>query len=166
MFVYRNLQVMSWEGVNMLGNGDGKTLSDPNNRVAKLRNKGNVLENILGYPVHSGVNIEYVPSLGDWKTAWDLIHFQGFLDVPMTMQFTWQGCDSILAAPLVLDMVRMSAFAAHNNEHGPMKHLACFFKSPHGVSEMGFQKQFEMLLEYAYQHLAQAPAKDALKTLN
>jgi len=52
--------------------------------------------------VHSGVDINYVPSLGDWKTAWDLIHFKGFLDVPMTMQFTWQGCDSILAAPLAL----------------------------------------------------------------
>ncbi len=153
MFALRNLRVMSWEGINMLGNNDGKTLDDPEKRKAKLQHKSDVLPKILGYPLHSGVNINYVPSLGDWKTAWDLIHFRGFLDVPMTMQFTWQGCDSILAAPLVLDVVRLSELAAACGETGPMKHLACFFKSPLGVAEMSFAPQFDMLLEYTYRHL-------------
>jgi len=154
MFAFRNLQVLSWEGVNMLGNNDGKALNQPANRVAKLRNKGNVLENILGYEPHSGVDINYVPSLGDWKTAWDLIHFQGFLDVKMSMQFTWQGCDSILAAPLVLDMVRFSEFAARNGEAGPMRHLASFFKDPMDVPEMALHTQFERLLKYTEKHLS------------
>jgi len=153
MFAFRNLQVLSWEGVNMLGNNDGKALHQSANRAAKLRNKGNVLENILGYEPHSGVDINYVPSLGDWKTAWNLIHFQGFLDVKMSMQFTWQGCDSILAAPLVLDMVRLSEFAARNKESGPMKHLASFFKSPMDVPEMALHTQFERLLKYTEKHL-------------
>jgi myo-inositol-1-phosphate synthase len=153
MFAYRHLQVLSWEGVNLLGNNDGATLSHPENRTAKIANKGNVLHKILGYPVHSGVTINYVPSLGDWKTAWDLIHFSGFLDAPMTMQFTWQGCDSILAAPLVLDMIRLADFALRRGEAGPMRHLACFFKNPIGVEEHSFYRQFQMLLAYAQHHL-------------
>jgi myo-inositol-1-phosphate synthase len=153
MFLYRNLKVLSWEGVNMLGNDDGRTLDDPDHRVAKLRNKGNVLDSILGYSPHAGIDINYVPSLGDWKTAWDLIHFQGFLDVKMTMQFTWQGCDSILAAPLVLDMIRLGEYAARHNESGPMKHLAAFFKNPLDCEEMALHPQFQRLLEYVQMHL-------------
>ena len=53
------------------------------------------------------MSIEYVESLDDWKTAWDHLHFEGFLGTKMTMQFTWQGCDAILAAPLVLDLARL-----------------------------------------------------------
>ena len=153
MFMARNLKIMSWEGTNMLGNGDGRTLNIPENCKTKLENKEAVLPAILGYQPHSHVEINYVPSLGDWKTAWDFIHFQGFLDVPMTMQFTWQGCDSILAAPLVLDMVRLAEFAHEQEEAGPMNHLACFFKNPLGTKEHNFFKQFEMLLAYAAKHL-------------
>jgi myo-inositol-1-phosphate synthase len=154
MFAHRNLQVLSWEGVNLLGNNDGRVLGDPGNREAKLRNKERVLGGILGYEPHTGVTINYVPSLGDWKTAWDLIHFQGFMDVPMTLQFTWQGSDSILAAPLVLDLVRLAELAMRRGEHGPMHHLAAFFKNPLGVAEMDFHRQFDALLAYAAQHLA------------
>ena len=153
MFAARHLRVMSWEGTNLLGNGDGKTLSDPQNCKNKIQNKSAVLPQILGYPVHAGIDINFVPSLGDWKTAWDLVHFKGFLDVPMTMQFTWQGCDSILAAPLILDLIRLVEFAWRNGEHGPMHHLACFFKNPLSVDEHNFYKQFEMLLNYTYRHL-------------
>ena len=155
MFAARHLKVMSWEGTNLLGNGDGRTLSVPENCKNKIQNKGAALPQILGYPVHAGVDINYVPSLGDWKTAWDLIHFQGFLDVPMTMQFTWQGCDSILAAPLVLDMVRLMEFAYRKGEHGALHHLACFFKNPIEVEEHNFHKQFQMLIDYTAKHLLQ-----------
>jgi myo-inositol-1-phosphate synthase len=78
----------------------------------------------------------------------------------MTMQFTWQGCDSILAAPLVLDMVRLSEFAARHGEHGAMRHLSGFFKNPIGVNEMAMHLQFDMLTQYARQHLRQAGKKE------
>lgn len=155
MFLARNLKIMSWEGTNLLGNGDGRILDDPAHCKPKLQNKEGVLPAILGYEPHANVDINYVPSLGDWKTAWDLIHFQGFLDVPMTMQFTWQGCDSILAAPLVLDMIRLADFAHNKGEYGAMKHLACFFKNPLATNEHNFYKQFEMLVNYAEKHLAE-----------
>ena len=162
MFAWRNLQVLSWEGVNLLGNNDGRTLAEPQRRTAKLRNKRDVLEKLLGYPLHSEVAINYVPSLGDWKTAWDLIHFRGFLDVPMTMQFTWQGCDSVLAAPIVLDMVRLADLARRRGEAGPMRHLACFFKNPLDVDEAGLHAQYAALAEYAGER-AGRPLKQQLK---
>ncbi|MEM9057357.1 MAG: inositol-3-phosphate synthase, partial [Pseudomonadota bacterium] len=161
MFACRNLHVMSWEGTNLLGNNDGRALDDADNRVAKLRNKASVLDSIVGYPVHSNVNIDYVPSLGDWKTAWDLVHFRGFMDVPMSLQFTWQGCDSVLAAPLILDMARLAEFAQRKGESGPMVHLAMYFKNPLEVDEMSLYPQFETLLAYARHHLAGRDRIDA-----
>ncbi len=163
MFACRNLHIMSWEGTNLLGNNDGLALDDADNRAAKMRNKEDVLDKVVGYPVHSGVNINYVPSLGDWKTAWDLIHFRGFMDVPMTMQFTWQGCDSVLAAPLVLDMARLAEFALRKGESGPMVHLAMYFKNPIDVDEMALYPQFERLLAYTRHHLA---GRDRTETVN
>ena len=79
------------------------------------------------------MSIEYVESLDDWKTAWDHIHFEGFLGTKMMLQFTWQGCDSLLAAPLVIDLARLALLAQRRGEVGVMRHLACFFKSPMGV---------------------------------
>ena len=91
------------------------------------------------------MSIEYIESLGDWKTAWDHIHFQGFLGTQMTLQFTWQGCDSLLAAPLVIDLVRLTERAQRNGDRGLLTFLASFFKSPLGVTEHDFVRQFQML---------------------
>ena len=130
MFAQRNLQVMSWVGHNIFGNMDGRVLDDPANKQAKIASKDHLLGEILGYRPQTLVSIEYIQSLGDWKTAWDHIHFAGFLGTPMTMQFIWQGCDSVLAAPLVLDLVRLTELAWRRGETGPLRFLASFFKSP------------------------------------
>lgn len=152
MFVARNLKVLSWSGHNILGNRDGLVLRHPENNWNKVKGKDEALRRILGDDeAQSHVRIDYVPSLGDWKTAWDHIHFQGFLDVKMTMQFTWQGCDSALAAPLVLDMVRLAELAHRRGEAGTMPHLACFFKSPLDVAEHDFHRQFDRLRAYVEQ---------------
>jgi myo-inositol-1-phosphate synthase len=145
MFAARHLEVMSWVGHNIFGNMDGRVLDDPRNKASKVRSKDHLLASILGYPPQTHVSIEWIRSLGDWKTAWDHIHFRGFLGTPMTMQFTWQGCDSILAAPLVLDLVRLVERAWRAGETGPLPWLACFFKSPIGVAEQDFSKQFSLL---------------------
>ena len=148
MFAARNMTVQSWVGHNILGGGDGRVLSTPENKSSKVITKEAVLSDILGYKPQTHVSIEYIESLDDWKTAWDHIHFEGFLGTKMTMQFTWQGCDSILAAPLVLDLALLSLLAQRRGEAGVMRHLASFFKSPMEVKEHDFFKQLDLFRAY------------------
>lgn len=148
MFKYRNLKVLTWQGYNILGDRDGRVLSDSKNKQSKVDSKDALLPSILGYPLHTHVGIDYVPSLDDLKTAWDFIHFQGFLGFKMSLQFTWQGCDAILAAPLVLDLIRFADLAASRGESGSMPHLAVFFKQPFEVGNHDLHQQWHMLGEY------------------
>lgn len=152
MFAARNLDVLSWEGHNILGNNDGKVLEDEENKAGKIASKGDVLDSILGNSFHNRVRIDYTPSLGDWKTAWDYIHFRGFFDTKMKMQFTWEGSDSALAAPLVLDLIRLMAHADKQGLAGTQPQLASFFKSPSGVDEHDLSRQFAMLSDYVERH--------------
>lgn len=152
MFAGRNLRILGWDGHNLLGNSDGLVLDDDANKAGKVESKGGLLEEILGYEHHNSVRIDYTPSLGDWKTAWDHIHFQGFLNTKMKMQFTWEGSDSALAAPLVLDLVRLVAFADEHGHGGHQEQLASFFKSPQGVDEHDLSRQFDILYDYAERH--------------
>ena len=149
MFAARNLRVLSWVGHNIFGNRDGQVLDDPANKESKLRSKDALISQIVGYRPQTHVSIEYIESLDDWKTAWNHIHFRGFLGVKMTMQFIWQGCDSVLAGPLVLDLARLALLAQRRGEGGVLRHLACFFKNPMGTEEHDFFKQMALLEEYA-----------------
>lgn len=150
MFASRNLNVMSWVGHNIFGNLDGKVLDDPVNKANKVHSKDHLLTEILGYKPQTLVSIEYIESMGDWKTAWDHIHFQGFLETPMTLQFTWQGCDSLLAAPLVLDLIRFTEREWRRGDRtGILGFLSSFFKSPMGTDKPEFHKQFDLLEEWA-----------------
>jgi myo-inositol-1-phosphate synthase len=149
MFAARHLEVMSWVGHNIFGNLDATVLDDPANKSAKLQSKDRLVADILGYAPQTLISIEQITSLGDWKTAWDHIHFRGFLDTPMTMQFTWQGCDSLLAAPLVLDLARFTALARQRNETGVLAFLSSFFKSPLGEAPAAFADQFRALETWA-----------------
>ena len=83
--------------------------------------------------------------MGEWKTAWDHIVFEGFLGVRMKLQFTWEGCDSALAAPLLLDLMRLMALALERRERGVLPGLAFFFKDPAGTREHALHRQYEML---------------------
>ncbi len=148
MFAKRNLRVLSWVGHNILGNRDGLVLNDPENKASKLISKDKLVADLLGYKPQTHVSIEYIESLDDWKTAWDHIHFEGFLGTKMTLQFTWQGCDSILAAPLVIDLARLCLLAQRRGECGMVRELAVFFKTPAGVAEHDLFKQFDMLERY------------------
>jgi myo-inositol-1-phosphate synthase len=148
MFAARNWQILSWVGHNIFGNRDGLVLDDAENKASKIKTKDALVSQIVGYRPQTHVSIEYIESLDDWKTAWNHIHFKGFLGTKMIMQFIWQGCDSILAAPLVLDLARLALFAQRRGEVGVLRHLACFFKNPMDVHEHDFFKQFDMLEAY------------------
>jgi myo-inositol-1-phosphate synthase len=149
MFAARHLEVLSWVGHNIFGNMDGQVLDNPANKAAKIQGKDQLVGRILGYDPQTLVSIEYIRSLGDWKTAWDHIHFRGFLGTPMTLQFTWQGCDSLLAAPLVLDLVRFVERSQRRGEVGLLSHLGSFFKRPLGLKQDAFTDQFALLVDWA-----------------
>jgi myo-inositol-1-phosphate synthase len=148
LFARRNLAVLSWFGQNILGNGDGAILDHPDNKAAKVKSKDHLLAKILGTPVESKVGIDYVQSLGETKIAWDHIHFAGFLGGRMSLQFTWTAADSILAAPLVIDLVRLAVFAMQRGEKGVLAALAPFFKDPMGTDEQRLVAQDEALLRW------------------
>lgn len=149
MFAARALRVDSWVGHNLLGNRDGAVLADPDHKRAKIQSKERLLESLLGEAPQSHVSIEAIDSLGDWKTAWDHVHFRGFLGVPMALQFTWQGCDSALAAPLVIDLARLMDLALRRGERGAVGALAAFFKSPIGATPGALIDEMHALVEWA-----------------
>ena len=148
MFADRALKVRSWTGTNLLGGGDGAALSEPDRVRSKLESKEAGLEKMLGYEVESPVMIEYVRDMGEWKTAWDHVSFEGFMGARMRMQFVWEGCDSALAAPLVLDLARLTAYAHAGGHSGALSPLAFFFKDPVGTDEHRLDRQVAMLRDW------------------
>jgi myo-inositol-1-phosphate synthase len=148
MFTARALPVHAWSGTNLLGGGDGATLADPHAAESKSVSKERVLTELLDGEVPGEVHIDYVDPLGDWKTAWDHVMFSGFLGVRMTLQFTWQGCDSALAAPLVLDLARLSALALERGHVGAMPFLGFYFKDPVESTEHALTRQYDELVRW------------------
>ena len=135
----RNLQVDGWYSLNILGNADGKNLMDPERSAGKLANKTHLLDEILGYsvgqkygaPSHK-VHIDYYPPRGDAKEAWDVIDINGLFNMPMSLRINLQGRDSILAAPLVLDLARWMAALSVSGRKGLIPELGFYFKKPMG----------------------------------
>ncbi len=148
LFVFRNLDVLSWVGYNLLGNPDGAALKNPIVRASKQKTKDLTVASILAGKPATHVGIDFVPSLGDRKLAWDFIHFRGFLGAEMSLQFIWQGVDSLLAAPLILDLARLAEWELRRGAAGPMRHLACFFKDPMGVTQHAMHEQWRLLVEH------------------
>lgn len=149
MFAARALKVRSWSGINLLGGGDGANLADPAVARSKIASKGMAVSQALGHPVPGPLHIDHVPDLGEWKTAWDHVSFEGFLGARMTLQFTWAGCDSALAAPLVLDLARLAARAHEAGRSGPLGALGFFFKDPVAARTHSVEAQFAELCGWA-----------------
>ena len=127
----RALRVDGWYSTNILGNRDGEALNDPDSKASKLDTKGAVLDSILGYKVQDHiVQIQYYRPRGDNKEAWDNIDVTGFLGQPMQLKFNFLCKDSILAAPLVVELARALDLARRRGERGVIESLGCFFKAP------------------------------------
>jgi len=145
MFLYRNLKVIGWMSYNILGDYDGKVLAHNDNKKTKVESKDKVLEKTLGYAPYSITEIEFFPSLLDNKTAFDFIHFEGFLGTRMKYYFIWDAIDAIVAAPLILDLSRFLLFAKKKGIKGIVKELGFFFKSPMESNMVNTHSQFEEL---------------------
>jgi myo-inositol-1-phosphate synthase len=151
----RNLIVDGWYSLNILGNQDGKNLMDPQRAVGKLSNKTDILDDIMGYQVGERygvsshkVQIDYYPPRGDAKEAWDVIDFLGVFGLPMSIRLNLQGRDSILAAPLALDLARWMVVLQMAGRSGPIPELAFYYKQPVGHEPpLTFQDQIAVLRE-------------------
>ncbi len=148
MFAYRNMEVVGWMSYNILGDYDGKVLSARDNKESKVLSKDKVLEKMLGYSPYSITEIQFFPSLVDNKTAFDFIHFKGFLGRLMKFYFIWDAIDAIVAAPLILDIARFLIFAKKRGVKGVVKEMAFFFKSPMDTNVINTHEQFEVLKKW------------------
>ncbi|RYZ34840.1 MAG: inositol-3-phosphate synthase, partial [Myxococcaceae bacterium] len=123
--------VDGWYSTNILGNRDGEALNDPASKQNKLDTKGAALDSILGYKVQDHiVQIQYYRPRGDNKEAWDNIDVTGFLGQPMQIKLNFLCKDSILAAPLAVELARTLDLAKRRGEGGVIDALGCFFKAP------------------------------------
>ena len=149
----RGLYVDGWYSLNILGNADGLNLMDPDNACGKLNNKTRLLDDILGYPVGERygrsthkVVIDYYPPRGDAKEAWDVIDVKGIFGMPMSLRLNLQGRDSILAAPMALDLARWAAALQDAGIAGPIADLGFYFKKPVGENApVTFESQLAAL---------------------
>ena len=138
MFKARMLGVAGWYSTNILGNRDGEVLDDPESFKTKEESKLGVLEHILQpevYPelygeMYHKVRINYYPPRGDNKEGWDNIDLFGWLGYPMQMKVDFLCRDSILAAPLALDLVLFCDLAKRAGLGGIQEWLSFYFKSP------------------------------------
>lgn len=127
----RALRVDGWFSTNILGNRDGLALDDAASLQSKLNTKGSVLDQILGYHVENHiVQIHYYKPRGDNKEAWDNIDVTGFLGQPMEIKINFLCRDSVLAAPLVIELARLMDYAQRNGARGVQEQLGAFFKAP------------------------------------
>jgi myo-inositol-1-phosphate synthase len=144
MLKVRNLGLTGWFSTNILGNRDGEVLDDPESFKTKEESKLGVLEHILhpeSYPdlyadIFHKVRINYYPPRGDNKEGWDNIDIFGWLNYPMQVKVDFLCRDSILAAPLVLDLALFLDLAQRAGMSGIQEWLSFYFKSPQHAPEV------------------------------
>ncbi len=140
----RMIGLRGWFSTNILGNRDGEVLDEPQSFKTKEESKLSVLDHILQpdvYPelyrdFHHQVRINYYPPSGDNKEGWDNIDIFGWLGYPMQIKVNFLCRDSILAAPLCLDLVLFLDLARRAGMHGIQEWLSFYFKSPQCAPEL------------------------------
>ena len=141
----RMLGLRGWYSTNILGNRDGEVLDDPENFKTKEVSKLGVLDTILqpeAYPDLYGnidhvVRINYYPPRGDNKEGWDNIDIFGWLGYPMQLKVNFLCRDSILAAPIVLDLALFLDLSARAGQSGVQEWLSFYLKAPQAATEAG-----------------------------
>ncbi len=152
-FKARMLGVSGWFSTNILGNRDGEVLEDPGSFKTKEETKLSVLEQILQpdlYPdlygnMYHAVRINYYPPRGDSKEGWDNIDIFGWLNYPMQIKIDFLCRDSILAAPLVLDLVLFLDLAQRAGMKGIQEWLSFYFKGP--MTAQGLYPEHDIFIQ-------------------
>ncbi|MGH9272458.1 MAG: inositol-3-phosphate synthase, partial [Ilumatobacteraceae bacterium] len=126
----RALRVDGWYSANLLGNRDGQALEDAASLASKRATKSSVLDDVLGYAVPDHlVDIRYYRPRGDEKEAWDSIDVVGFMGRRMQVKVNFLCRDSVLAAPLVIELIRLMDLAHRRGESGVQEQFGTFFKA-------------------------------------
>ena len=149
----RMLGLEGWYSTNILGNRDGEVLDDPASFKTKEESKLSVLHTILQpekYPdLYKGfshvVRINYYPPRGDNKEGWDNIDIRGWMGYPMQIKINFLCRDSILAAPIVLDLALFSDFAHRAGMKGIQEWLSFYYKSP--MTAQGLQPEHDLFIQ-------------------
>ena len=149
----RMLGLRGWYSTNILGNRDGEVLDDPDSFKTKEESKLSVLHTILQpetYPALYAdfshvVRINYYPPRGDNKEGWDNIDIVGWMNYPMQIKVNFLCRDSILAAPLVLDLALFSDFAHRAGMKGIQEWLSFYYKSP--MAAAGLQPEHDLFIQ-------------------
>ncbi|MCB9586368.1 MAG: inositol-3-phosphate synthase [Polyangiaceae bacterium] len=149
----RMIGLQGWFSTNILGNRDGEVLDDPDNFKTKEVSKLGVLEHILQpelYPelygnVYHKVRINYYPPRGDAKEGWDNLDITGWLGYPMQIKVDFLCRDSILAAPIVLDLALFMDLAKRAKFRGIQEWLSFYFKSP--ITPDGLYPEHDLFIQ-------------------
>ena len=149
----RLIGVSGWYSTNILGNRDGEVLDDPESFRTKEESKKSVLDYILQPELYPGlyddlchvVRINYYPPRGDDKEGWDNIDLVGWLGYPMQLKINFLCRDSILAAPIVLDLVLFLDLAQRAGMSGVQEWLSFYFKSP--VHAPGLYPEHDLFIQ-------------------
>jgi myo-inositol-1-phosphate synthase len=149
----RLLGVAGWYSTNILGNRDGEVLDDPESFKTKEESKKSVLDYILQPQLYPDlyedlchvVRINYYPPRGDNKEGWDNIDLVGWLGYPMQLKINFLCRDSILAAPIVLDVALFMDLAKRAGMHGIQEWLSFYFKSP--VHASGLYPEHDLFIQ-------------------
>lgn len=152
-FKARLLGIAGWYSTNILGNRDGEVLADPGSFKSKEVSKLSVLDQILepeAYPslykdLFHQVRINYYPPRGDNKEGWDNIDIFGWLGYPMQVKVNFLCRDSILAAPIVLDLALFMDLAQRSGLHGIQEWLGFYFKSP--LAQEGLKPEHDLFVQ-------------------
>ena len=153
MLKARMLGLNGWYSTNILGNRDGEVLDDPDSFRTKEVSKMGVLDQILQPELHKDlygnvvhkVRIDYYPPRGDQKEGWDNIDLFGWLGYPMQIKVNFLCRDSILAAPIVLDLALFMDLAQRAGFQGTQEWLSFYFKSP--MAAPGLQPEHDLFIQ-------------------
>jgi myo-inositol-1-phosphate synthase len=149
----RMLGLAGWYSTNILGNRDGEVLDDPQSFKTKEESKLSVLHTILQPELYPDlykdfshvVRINYYPPRGDNKEGWDNIDIIGWMNYPMQIKINFLCRDSILAAPIVLDLALFSDFAQRAGMKGIQEWLSFYYKSP--MAAPGLQPEHDLFIQ-------------------
>lgn len=149
MFKIRNLRINGWYSTNILGNHDGYILSNPSFAETKIEDKRTGLFDLLEYcDFPHKVTIDYYEPRFDSKESWDSIDFSGWMGARMSLKLNWQGSDALLAAPMVLDIIRLIHEGHLKKLSGFQKQLGVFYKHPFGMEGKSLEYMYYYLLQF------------------